>query len=781
MSPKRKKPASRRRKSKRRTHRGQASRALRLLMLVSGLVIGIMLPWLIWLNHVVTSEFEGHKWDLPSRVFARPLSLYPGLQLSPQALETELSVAGYRPSGNAAQAGTFSVSGSRYHVFRRSFSFDDGTQPALRFIVDLTGGEVIALLDGSGSQALELVRLDPAEIASIFPLHDEDRTLIAIKDVPELLLTGLQAVEDRDFRRHHGIHLRAIARALLANIKAGKTVQGGSTLTQQLVKNYYLSNERTLLRKINEAFMALLLEAHYEKAEILEAYLNEIYLGQQGSHGIHGFGRASEFYFGQPLDQLATEQLALLIGLVRGASLYNPRRNPDRSMQRRNRVLQIFNETGLISDQAAAAATTRPLGVTREPRSVRSRYPAFIDLVRRQLRSDYREEDLRNEGLRIFTTLSPSDQEAAERAVVEGLESLADRGLPETLQSALVLADVASGEVRALVGDRMPRRDGFNRALNARRQIGSVIKPLVYLVALEHDEDYNLLTRIRDEPITLTQPDGSTWSPANYDKRSHGELSLLEALTRSYNQATVRLGLNIGVNHLISKLQQLGVSAAIDAVPSTLLGAVELTPIEVAQIYQSVAAGGFTVRLRAVTAVQTPDARTLNRYPLRLMPLPRRDAVAVLNYALTQVVETGTARALPGLLGSTVTIAGKTGTTNERRDSWFVGYTRDRIAVIWVGLDDNSPAGVTGGNAALRLWARLFRALPLNPVDLDMPEGAYWTWVDPQLNALSDESCAGAVQLPFIAGTEPRSQTRCLERLDKRGRKSLWRKWFDKN
>ncbi len=781
MSPKRKKSAAGHRKNKRRVRRAPASRMLRLALLVSGLVIGILLPWLSWLNHVVTSEFEGRKWDLPSRVYARPLSLYPGLQLSTQALKSELSVAGYQQSDNASQPGTYSVSGSRYQVFRRSFSFDDGPQPALRFSVDLNAGKVNALLDGSGTQALELVRLDPAEIASIYPLHDEDRTLVAIEDVPELLLTGLQAVEDRNFNSHHGVHLRGIARALLANIKAGKAVQGGSTITQQLVKNYYLSNERTLLRKINEAFMALLLELHYEKAEILEAYLNEIYLGQQGSHGIHGFGRASEFYFGQPLDQLGTEQVALLTGLVRGASLYNPRRNPERAVQRRNQVLKIFNQTGLISDQEAAAASARPLGVRSKPRSARSRYPAFVELVRRQLRSDYREEDLRNEGLRIFTTLAPSDQEAAERAVSEGLESLADRGLPKTLQGALVLADVASGEVRALVGDRNPRREGFNRALNARRQIGSVIKPLVYLIALEHDEDYNLLTRLLDEPITLTQPDGSTWSPDNYDKKSHGELSLLEALTRSYNQATVRLGLNLGVNHLISKLKQLGVTAAVEAVPATLLGAVELTPIEVAQIYQSVAAGGFTVRLRAVTAVQTPDARTLNRYPLRLMPLPRRDAVAVLNYALTQVVETGTARALPGLLGSTVTIAGKTGTTNERRDSWFVGYTRDRIAVTWVGLDDNSPAGVTGGNAALRIWAGLFRTLPLKSVDLDMPEGAYWTWVNPALNALSDESCAGAVQLPFIEGTEPRAVSRCLQRLDKKDRKSLWRKWFDKN
>jgi len=786
MSPSRKKTTGRKRAGRKAgvkrghaTRSGRAPRWLRLALLAAGLLIGIMGPWLAWLNHLVTSEFEGRKWDLPSRVFARPLSLYPGMPLTVEELSAELEVAGYRRAKGAPQPGTWSGSGGRFAVHRRPFRFDDGRQEALRFDLELASGEVSGLASASGP--LDLVRLDPAEIASIYPLHDEDRTLVAIADVPELLVTGLQAVEDRHFKSHPGIHLRGILRALVANIRAGETVQGGSTLTQQLVKNYYLSSERSLPRKVNEALMALLLEWHYDKAEILEAYLNEIFLGQHGSHGVHGFARASEFYFGQPLDQLGSDQVALLVGLVRGASFYNPRRNPERALERRNRVLQIFFESGLVSAAERTAAQARPLGVTAAPGTGGSRYPAFLDLVRRQLRSDYRDDDLRNEGLRIFTTLAPWEQQTAEQAVADGLRQLGERGLPRDLQGALVLADVASGEVRAVVGDRVPRRAGFNRALDARRQIGSVVKPLIYLLALEHQADYNLLTRIRDEPIALKQPDGSVWSPDNYDNISHGELTLLEALTRSYNQATVRLGLNIGVQHLVARLRQLGITAPLEAVPSTLLGAVELTPFEVAQVYQSLAAGGYTVRLRSVTAVQTADGQSLNRYPLRLVPQERRDAVAVLNYALTQVIERGTARELPGLLGTRVTIAGKTGTTNERRDSWFVGYTRDRLAVSWVGRDDNRPAGVTGGNAAMQLWAGLFRQLPLKPVDLDMPEGAWWVWVDPELNALSDRSCKGAEQLPFIEGTEPGSESPCLARISRNDRQSIWRKWFDRN
>ncbi|HMB58406.1 MAG TPA: penicillin-binding transpeptidase domain-containing protein, partial [Xanthomonadales bacterium] len=466
--------------------------------------------------------------------------------------------------------------------------------------------------------------------------------------------------------------------------------------------------------------------------------------------------------------------------MVRGASLYNPRRNPERATQRRNLVLSMFAETGLLSEAEAKSAAAQPLDVTVTPEITGSHYSAFIELVRDQLSQIYREKDLKNEGLRIFTTLSPVDQEKAQQAVTAGLDHLQEGGMSASLQGALVLADTMSGEIRALVGDRYAGREGFNRALNARRQIGSVIKPLVYLLALEHPADYNLLTRIEDTPISLRQADGSNWSPENYGRVSHGNVTLLEALTRSYNQATVRLGLEIGVNNLLLKLQQLGVSAEADAVPSVFLGAVELTPLEVTQIYQSIAAGGYSVPLRAVTAVQTANGGELVRYPLRLMPQTRREAIGVLNYALTQVVEQGTARALPGLLGESTAIAGKTGTTNDRRDSWFVGYTRDRLGVVWVGQDDNRPAGVTGSNAAMRVWARLFKNLPLEPVDLRMPDGAYWMWVDEESAALTGETCPGAIQVPFVEGSESTRISECLAMINSDDEESFWRKWFGK-
>ena len=399
----------------------------------------------------------------------------------------------------------------------------------------------------------------------------------------------------------------------------------------------------------------------------------------------------------------------------------------------------------------------------------------------RQLSREFAEQDLKTEGLRIFTTLAPSEQVMAQKAVSEGLKRLASNGLSPTLQGAMVVADVSSGEVRAVVGGRRTGDGGFNRALDARRQVGSVIKPLIYLMALEHQTDYSLVTRLLDEPITLRQPNGQQWSPSNYDKQSHGEVTLLDALTHSYNQATVRLGLEIGVIPLLHRIKQLGVDANIPAVPSVFLGAVELTPMEVAQLYQPLAANGYSVPLRAVVAVETPQGAELTRYPLRLMPQERREAISVLNYALTQVVSEGTARALPGLLGGDMGVAGKTGTTNDRRDSWFVGYTRNRLAVTWVGEDDNRPAGVSGSNAAMRLWAAFFKEIPVEPVDLRLPDGAHWAWVDELSGALSAEECGGATMLPFIDGSEPQIMTPCLAgKFEDKNDESFWRKWFGK-
>ena len=390
-----KKNSSRQKRSGKTTGAGWVGRIWRLALLAAGICLGLLLPWTAYLNHQVTTEFDGRKWDLPSRVYARAFDLYPGASITLKDLEFELGVAGYRRIATASRPGQYSISGGKVDVFRRSFRFYDGDEGALRFSVSLQSGKVSSLSELESGNSLDLVRLEPAEIAAIYPLQKEDRTLVRIKEVPPLLLTGLQAVEDRNFKHHPGVDIKGIARAALANLKAGRAVQGGSTLTQQLVKNYFLSNERTILRKINEAIMALLLEFHYDKAEILEAYLNEVFLGQQGAYAVHGFGRASLYYFDHPLDRLEPQHIALLIGMVRGASYYNPRRHPERALLRRNQVLSAFETTGLLSPAQVRSAKNRPLDVTEKARSRGTRYHAFVDLVRRQLAQVYREEDLK--------------------------------------------------------------------------------------------------------------------------------------------------------------------------------------------------------------------------------------------------------------------------------------------------------------------------------------------------------------------------------------------------
>lgn len=784
--------AGRRRTAKKAVKRGKASgksaakparrwwlRPLVAVILATGMTVVL---WAVYLDRQVTSTFEGRRWDLPSRVYARPLDLFVGRSLSTRHLQWELEAAGYRPvvDGGRFLPGRYQRSGGRFDLFLRGFHFADGASAPRRLRVVISGGQVRELVNPETGESLALARIDPAEIASIYPLDEEDRTLVDLEALPPLLVAGVQAVEDRQFKHHWGLDFRGIARAAVANLQAGEVVQGGSTLTQQLVKNLYLSADRTLWRKANEAVMALSLESHYEKAEILQAYFNEVYLGQEGRRAIHGVGRASEYYFGQPPERLEPHQIALLVGMIRGPSAYNPYRNAERATARRNRVLSIFKETGLLTDEAVADARKAPLDVVQRGQRGTDIYAGFVDLVKRQLRDEYEEEQLRSEGLRIFTTVAPSQQRLGQSAVTDGLSALGQSGMDPELEAAAVLLEPDSGEIRALIAGRDPTLQGFNRALDARRQIGSIIKPLVYLLALEHPADFSLTTSLEDEPVTLELANGDRWSPQNYDSESHGRVSLLQALIQSYNQATVRIGMRVGVRNVLRMLERFGLDIDAPAVPAVLLGAVEMSPLEVAQVYQSLAAGGYTVPLRAVTAVLTGDGELLSRYPLRLQPLEHRAAVSVLNYALAQVPEQGTARALPGLLGRPDTsmgpLAGKTGTTNGRRDSWYVGYTADWLGVVWVGRDDDQAAGVTGSNAALRLWAGMFRELDWTPLDLRLPEGAQYLWVDGDTGAASAADCPGAVQLPFVAGSEPTEMSPCVAQEE--DRESWWRKWF---
>jgi len=731
---------------------------MRALLFTLGLLSGLLGPWVWWLDREVSLRFADRHLAEASRVYARPLELHDGLAFARRDLLVELEAAGLR-AGSPKRPGHFRLDGDHIELHLPAFDFPDGPQPAQRASMQVRDGR-IDLLDEAA-----VVRLPPAELGRILPLDDRVRTPLSLAEFPPLLVAGAQAVEDRRFKHHFGLDLRGLARAMWANLRAGRVVQGGSTITQQLVKNLFLSPERSLLRKFNEAIMAVSLELRFSKAEILEAWLNEVYMGQDGRRAIHGFGRAAEYYFGQPLESLDAGQIALLVGMARGASWYHPLRNPERARDRRDRVLAMFQETGLIDGATLGRQRRAGLGLRPSLRSGASQYAAFMDLVGRQLRADYRDRDLRGTGLRVFTTLSPSAQKRAETALSQGLARVERE--PDSLQGAIVLLEPGSGEVRALVGDRVPGRRGFNRALDARRSVGSVIKPLVYLLALAKPESFTLVTPVEDEALTVDIPGSAPWQPVNHDRVSHGTVPLLEALAQSYNQASVRVGLAVGVDALFALMRQLGVAPGREAHPAAFLGAVSLTPLQVAQLYQPIAAEGYSAPVRSVREVVDSGGQTIGRYPLRLKSLPQREALALLDFALRRVVTHGTARSLGRMLDDDPGVRGKTGTTNDRRDAWFVGYTADWLGVVWAGRDDNRPAGVGGANTALPVWAGLFNALPTRPVQPGWPDSIEWFWVEWPDPRLAAEYCEGAVAVPFIVGSQPEALSDCLE---KRGR-----------
>ena len=734
-------------------------------LLAGLLVLGAMLAggYTLYLAKTVRVKFEGKRWALPAQVYARPLELYAGANVSAAQLEAELRFLGYREVATVSGPAQWAVNGGRFTVHTRDFRFWDGAEPSQAVVVRVSAAGVDSIRSLPRGSEIDLMRLEPALVGSIYPAHSEDRVLVQRAEIPEHLVQGLLAVEDRRFFEHGGVDIRGIARALLANLRAGETVQGGSTLTQQLVKNFILTPERSLSRKFNEAVMALIVEARYDKDEILEAYANEIFLGQEGARAIHGFGLAAYFYFNRPLQELRLHETALLVGLVKGASYYNPRRHPQRALQRRDLVIGQMQAQGFLTDQQAEAARQQPLGVSARGAAHGQRVPAFVDLVRRQLRRDYREEDLTSEGMRIFTTLDPWVQQQAAAVLGARLAKIEkSRGLERgSLQGALIVAAAQNGEIQALIGDRDADYAGFNRALDAIRPIGSLVKPAVYLAALQRSEKYTLTSLIDDRPVDLKMPNGQRWQPQNYDRKVHGSVMLHEALARSLNLATVNLGLELGLQPVIATLHALGVNREIDPLPSLLLGAVSLSPLEVTQIYQSLAAGGFRSPLRAIRAVLDNAEEQLQRYPLTVAEAADPAAVFLLNRNLVEVTESGTAVRLRRQLPEALTVAGKTGTTNDLRDSWFAGFSADRVAVAWVGRDDNASTGLTGAQGALPVWADLMRTIDNLPLQLTPPGGVEYHWVD-RSGRLAAERCEGVMAFPYIAGSQPRERSDCI-------------------
>ncbi|MBL5931619.1 bifunctional glycosyl transferase/transpeptidase [Lelliottia amnigena] len=714
--------------------------------------VALMAIYGVYLDQKIRSRIDGKVWQLPAAVYGRMVNLEPDMSISKNEMVKLLEATQYRQVTKMTRPGEFTVQAKSIEMIRRPFDFPDSKEGQVRARLTFDGDRLETIENLESNRQFGFFRLDPRLITMLSSPNGEQRLFVARNGFPDLLVDTLLATEDRHFYEHDGVSLYSIGRAVLANLTAGRTVQGASTLTQQLVKNLFLSSERSYWRKANEAYMAVLMDARYSKDRILELYMNEVYLGQSGDNEIRGFPLASLYYFGRPVEELSLDQQALLVGMVKGASIYNPWRNPKLALERRNLVLRLLQQQQVIDQELYEMLSARPLGV--QPRGgVISPQPAFMQMVRQELQTKLGDKVKDLSGVKIFTTFDSVAQDAAEKAAVDGIPVLKKQRMLSDLETAMVVVDRNSGEVRAMVGGAEPQYAGYNRAMQARRSIGSLAKPATYLTALSQPNQYRLNTWIADAPIALRQPNGQVWSPQNDDKQFSGQVMLVDALTRSMNVPTVNLGMALGLPAITDTWQKLGVAKdQLHPVPAMILGALNLTPIEVAQAFQTIASGGNRAQLSSLRSVIAEDGSVLYQsFPQAERAVPAQAAYMTL-WTMQQVVQRGTGRQLgakyPGLH-----LAGKTGTTNNNVDTWFAGIDGREVVITWVGRDNNQPTKLYGASGAMSIYQRYLANQSPVPLNLTAPEDIVDMGVDDSGNFV----CGGGVRTLPVWTTDPDS------------------------
>ncbi|MEB5962206.1 bifunctional glycosyl transferase/transpeptidase [Enterobacter sichuanensis] len=744
-------PMPRKGKGKGRKPRGKRGWFWLLLKLFIVFVV-LMAIYGVYLDQKIRSRIDGKVWQLPAAVYGRMVNLEPDMSISKNEMVKLLEATQYRQVSKMTRPGEFTVQANSIEMIRRPFDFPDSKEGQVRARLTFDGDRLDTIENMDNNRQFGFFRLDPRLITMLSSANGEQRLFVARNGFPDLLVDTLLATEDRHFYEHDGISLYSIGRAVLANLTAGRTVQGASTLTQQLVKNLFLSSERSYWRKANEAYMAVLMDARYSKDRILELYMNEVYLGQSGDNEIRGFPLASLYYFGRPVEELSLDQQALLVGMVKGASIYNPWRNPKLALERRNLVLRLLQQQQVIDQELYDMLSARPLGV--QPRGgVISPQPAFMQLVRQELQSKLGDKVKDLSGVKIFTTFDSVAQDAAEKAAVEGIPALKKQRKLSDLETAMVVVDRNSGEVRAMVGGAEPQFAGYNRAMQARRSIGSLAKPATYLTALSQPNQYRLNTWIADAPISLRQPNGQVWSPQNDDKQFSGQVMLVDALTRSMNVPTVNLGMSLGLPAIVDTWQKLGVSKdQLHPVPAMILGALNLTPIEVAQAFQTIASGGNRAPLSALRSVIAEDGSVLYQsFPQAERAVPAQAAYMTL-WTMQQVVQRGTGRQL-GVKYPGLHLAGKTGTTNNNVDTWFAGIDGREVVITWVGRDNNQPTKLYGASGAMSIYQRYLANQSPVPLNLVAPEDI----VDMGVDSSGNFVCGGGMRTLPVWTTNPDS------------------------
>jgi penicillin-binding protein 1B len=713
---------------------------------------------------VITKKFDSSR-HLPSRIYSDATPIVPGMTFPRSLLEPKLNHVGYHEvRGHVANPGDYRFVSGDLEIYLQNFEYPDVEFRALPVKIDFDGTTVRAVKRLDDAVSLRGIRIEPELITSIYNNEMEDRLPVLLDAVPKSVVDAIIATEDKNFYHHEGISIRGTIGALLTDLRQRTWRHGGSTLTQQLVKNLFLNPERTWRRKLTEALMAVLLEARYSKNEILEAYLNEIYLGQNGAVQIIGVEQASQVYFGKHVTYLRLPEAATLAGMIRSPNVLSPLKYPERAKPRRDLVLKLMLDQQKINQAEYDAAVASPLTTARFPKTSRSA-PFFVDLVLKQLRETYPETQLKTEGLRVFTTLDTVMQRSAEQALDSGINDL-NRRYPYLRKSSTSLEGVVltiqpgTGYVKALVGGRNYSKTQFNRAIQARRQPGSLFKPFVYVTAMDPErgqQAFTAATVLDDSPITVRNGN-AVWQPQNYDLRFHGRVTVREALAHSYNIPAVRAAIEAGVPNVIKTASTIGIESRLAPYPSVSLGSFEVTPLEIAYAYSAFANLGVKAEPISILAVSTREGKLLESREVKMKRVAPASVCYVMDDILKDVFNYGTAVRARSL-GFERPFAGKTGTTSNYRDAWFIGYSPRILGLVWIGFDDGQSVRLAGGDACIPIWtAHMNRIIGLVPeVDWKRPDDVIDRAIDPESGMLATPYCPQRRDEIFVAGTEPTS------------------------
>ncbi len=734
------------------------------LFIIGIIVLISIFAYCLYLSGLVEKRFSGRKWQIPSTIYSGTTLFYPGKKVDLLYLPVKLKKLGYRKKDEMpSKEGEYNLTENSLNVYLKKLAVPGNSREGFPVSIEFQDSIIDTITNTETDEDVSLFEFGPEIIMQFFGDNRELRQLAKLDEMPEYLKNAVIAAEDHRYYTHFGIDPSGILRALYTNIKYGAIRQGGSTLTQQLAKNYFLTPERTYKRKLNELFISIIIEIKHEKTEILEMYLNEIYFGQKGSASINGVGEAADFYFGKKVSQLSLSEAAVIAGMIKGPNIYSPYANMKKCITRRTQVLKAMHKNGWINDDELYEADNeiiKTIGHSKYNKTA----PYFLDYVSQQLKALYPKTVLSSMGFSIYTTLDTKVQAAAETALKNGLARLEakkpalQRENPEDkLQGAVVVIQPRTGNILAMVGGRDYGVSQFNRITQAQRQSGSCFKPVMVATFLD---DFRTSSILSNEEFSYRVGD-ELWTPDNFSPMPQKQMSVRDMLKLSCNRAAVDMVVQGGLNDIVPKLKQFNFTTEFQPYPSIALGAFEVIPIELAMAYCSFAGDGIQPFPLSLKDVVDETGDILVGKQMDINPAMSPSKAYLITSMLETVVNEGTARSLKNW-GINFPVAGKTGTTNNFKDAWFIGYTPDFLALVWVGFDNGDSVFSTGSGAALPIWAELAKSIPgyISENRFTIPPGVIEKRVCTESGMLAVRfKCSDAKEEIFLVENTP--ETKC--------------------